>query len=556
MKRVIPALVILAIAVALGVYLYGKKTAAPAPELAPVGATLLDGLGRYSMPVSSRNPELQKWFDQALTLTYGFNHEAAERSFLKAAEVDPDCAMCWWGAALVLGPHVNAIMDSKNNPKAWDRIQRAKALAPKASARERAYVEALSARYAQDPPADRRSLDLAYAEAMAKLVRAYPDDLDAATLHAEALMDLQPWDYWDAQQQPKGRITEVVSGLESVMQRNPDHAGALHLYIHAVEASSDAQRGGVAADRLRDLIQGSGHLVHMPAHIYTRVGRYHDAVIANQKAIAADDAYLANCRPAPGVYPLGYVPHNHHFLWWAASMQGSSAMALAAAEETAKRTWLPDLMRLPDLVSLQDYWVTPLKAKVQFGRWEEILATPAPQQDLEYPTAIWHFAQGMAYAHKADAAKAREHLQLLAKAASDPKFEQMLIGPAHPLSATVRIAERTLAGTIARMERDFPVAIAALEQGAALEDGVVYFEPPLWHQPVRQTLGAVLLSAGKPVEAEAVYREDLRRNPENGWSLYGLEQSLSAQKRKAEAGQVAEQLKRAWAQADVQPRLL
>ncbi|MEO8315787.1 MAG: hypothetical protein ABI645_13465 [Pseudomonadota bacterium] len=557
MNRSIVFLLVVIIAAAGGYYLYDKTrpdtqtVLVPAPDLAPPGANLIDGLGSYRLRAVGDNPELQKWFDQGLMLAYGFNHEAAERSFLKATELDPQCAMCWWGAALVLGPHVNASMDPNNNAKAWDRAQKAMTLAKNASAADQAYIQALTARYAQSPPQDRAPLDQAYAEAMGEVVRQFPEDLDAATLHAEALMDLQPWNYWDARQQPKGNILKIVSQLESVLARNADHPGALHLYIHAVEASSAPQRGADAADRLRALVPGSGHLVHMPSHIYTRVGRYNDAVLANQKAIAADDAYLAICRPAPGNYPLGYVPHNHHFLWWASSMQGASVMALAAAEETAKRTWLPELMRLPEMIFLQDYWITPLKAKVQFARWDELLATPAPPADMEYPSAMWHFAQGMARAHTGEAQKAQQHLEQLAKVAADPKFEQMLIGPQHPLSATLRISERVLAGTIAKSAKNYPAAIKALQEGVKLEDAVAYYEPPLWHEPVRVRLGAVLLAARMPAAAEAVFKEDLMRNPENGYALYGLQQSLVAMNRQGEARKVGERFKRAWAHADI-----
>jgi tetratricopeptide (TPR) repeat protein len=553
MQRNILLAVVAIVLIAGGLYVHQKRQSAPppTPDLAPVGAHLLEGLGNHSLVVVGATPEQQRWFDQGLMLAYGFNHDAAERSFLKAIELGPDCAMCWWGAALVLGPHVNSVMDPNNHAKAWERSRKALELAPGASERERAYIQALSVRYAEHPGEDRSPLDRAYANAMAGLVRAHPDDLDAATLYAESLMDLQPWDYWDAKQQPKGRILEIVSVLESVLARNPDHPGALHLYIHAVEASSDAQRGAAAADRLRELVPGSGHLVHMPSHIYTRVGRYNDAVIANRKAILADDSYLATCRPVPGVYPLGYVPHNHHFLWWASSMQGASAAALAAAEETSRRAWLPDLIRTPELAFLQDFWITPLKAKVQFGRWEEILAAPAPEKDLLYPTAIWHFAQGMARAHKGQPDAAAPHLEKVAEAAADPQFGKMMIGPQHPMSATLRISERVLAGTLAQARKDLPAAIAAFEQAVAIEDDVAYFEPPLWHQPVRQKLGAAQLAAKRAKAAEATFTEDLRRNPENGWSLFGLEQSLLAQKREAEAAQVAQRLAKAWAQSDL-----
>ncbi len=522
------------------------------PVLAPVGATLLEGLGTYHRDISASQAAAQRWFDQGLNLSYGFNHDAAERSFLKATEIDPACTMCWWGAALVLGPHVNATMDPANNDKAWTRIQKALSLAGTASEKERAFIHALAARYAEKPPQDRKPLDEAYAKSMRALMEQFPDDLDAATLYSEALMDLQPWNYYDSKRNPMGNTAEFVAVLESVMTRNPDHPGALHLYIHAVEASGNPDRGVVAADRLRELIPGSGHLVHMPAHIYTRVGRYHDAVVANQKAIEADNAYLAICRPSPGPYPLAYVPHNHHFLWWASSMQGSGKQALAAAEETAKRAWQPDLIRLPDFAFLQDFWITPLKAKVQLGRWDEILATPQPSADLPYASAIWQFAQGMAATRLEHLDKAQEHLNELAKAAADPAMEKLFVGPQHPLSGTLKVAERVLAGELAAAHKDYRSAIAALKQGTTLEDSLVYFEPPLWHQPVRQNLGAVLLMAGEPSAAEKVYREDLQLSRNNAWSLYGLAQSLKAQNKTNEAAKVEMQFQAAWQHADIQ----
>ncbi|MBX3702495.1 MAG: hypothetical protein KF822_01840 [Steroidobacteraceae bacterium] len=550
-RNVVLALVVVA-AAAAGFYVYGSyKAGNAAPDLAPVGATLLDGLGDYSLPVTSEHPEVQRWFDQGLALTYGFNHDAAERSFLKAAELDPDCAMCWWGAALVLGPHVNASMDPANNPKAWDRLQRARAAAEGTNERERAWVEALASRYAEAPPEDRRPLDEAYAEAMGRLAAQYPDDLDVAVLHAEALMDLQPWDYWDAQGQPKGGTAQVVSVLESVMARNPDHAGALHLYVHAVEASPDPSKGVAAADRLRELVPGSGHLVHMPAHIYARVGRFHDAVIANQKAIAADDAYLAICKPGPGVYPLGYVPHNHHFLWFAATMGGSSAIAIEAARTTGEKTSDPQLMRMPGFEAMQNFALTPLLADVRFGRWEQVVATPKPADDLPYMQAFWHYAQGMAAVSQGRIDDARGNHEFLVKASADPAIEAMMAWDRYSLIGGVRIAERFVAAAIARAARDYDAGVAALEQAVAIEDTLPYDEPPGWHWPVRQALGALLLEAGKPKLAEQAYREELRRNPENGWSLHGLAQSLRAQGRRAEAEAVDARFAAAWAHADV-----
>ena len=540
---------LVAIAFAAGFACTSMREAPPAGTAppGPVGATLLEGLGSYSMGTVSSNALAQRWFDQGLNLSYGFNHDAAERSFLKATEADPKCAMCWWGAALVLGPHVNAGMDAGNNAKAWARVQHAAKLAKNDG--EKAWIKSLTARYAANPPADRKPLDEAYASAMGELVKQRPDDLDAATMFAESLMDLAPWNYYDRQARPMGRTEEFVATLESVLKRNADHPGALHLYIHAVEASTRPDRGAAAAARLRGLVPGSGHLVHMPAHIYTRVGRYHDAVVVNEKAAAADDIYLAACRPAPGTYPLGYVPHNHHFLWWASSMEGASAKALAAADETRRRATYPDLVKQPGFEFLQDFWSTPIKARVQFGKWDALLAMPKPDPDLRYATAIWQFGQGMARVRKNQVDQAQAHLDELAAAAADPQFEKYFVGPQHTLARTLKISERILAGEVATARGDNKAAILAFEKAIVLEDGNVYYEPPLWYQPARQNLGALLLKMHRAADAERVYREDLMRNRNNGWSLYGLAEALKAQRKPA--ADVEKQFQAAWQHADV-----
>jgi tetratricopeptide (TPR) repeat protein len=550
MNRNLMLAVVVIVLAGVGFWLYSRSKRAPPPDLAPVGATLLEGLGDYSMPVTVASAEVQRWYDQGLAMTYGFNHDAAERSFLKAAELDPDCAMCWWGAGLVLGPHVNAAMDPANNPKAWDRLKRAQKAADDANEKEQAFIKALSARYAENPPEDRRPLDEAYAAAMAELAAKYPDDLDVVTLHAESMMDLQPWDYWDAAGQAKGHTAEVVSQLESVMQRNPNHAGALHLYVHAVEASPDPSKGVAAADTLRELLPGSGHLVHMPAHIYARVGRYHDAVIANQKAIAADDTYLAICQPAPGVYPLGYVPHNHHFMWFAATMEGASKIALDAARTTSDKTSDAKLMRSPGLEFTQNFAVSPLLADVRFERWEEVVKAPKPADDLPYMQAIWNYAQGMAAVRQGRIEDAKRHHEALVPATTNPEIEKLLQFGRYSLIGGVRIAERFVAAELARAAKDYDAAIAALNAAVTIEDTLPYDEPPAWHWPSRQALGAVLLEAGKPAESEKAFRDELQRNPENGWSLYGLSQALKAQKKNGEAKEVADRYSKAWANAD------
>ena len=565
MKRL--ALVLIAAGVAVVAVLWSHRSGepepgVPAPDITPASTTamaadprahLLDGLDGHPFPVTTSSPEAQRWFNQGLMLAFGFNHDAAERSFIRATELDRNCAMCWWGAALVLGPHVNAGMDPANNEMAWERLKMAQANAAKANPREQAFIRALGARYAEQPPEDRRELDVAYADAMAAVVAERPDDLDAATLHAEALMNLQPWDYYDEQLKPKGNTDAIVAELESVMARNPDHPGALHLYVHAVEASADPQRGVDAADRLRTLVPGSGHLVHMPAHIYSRVGRWHDAMLANHVAINADDSYLAICGGnVKGLYPLGYVPHNHHFLWFAASMAGASAKAKAAAEETAKRTDLQELMRQPGFAGMQHFWMTPWFDRVRFGRWDEIAGQPNPAADLPFVTAIWHYAEGMAALRQQRLDEARVHEQALAKLAADPVLVETLVWERYPLSLATRIAERTLAGELAAADGDYDTAIAALREAASVEDQIPYDEPPGWHAPARHTLGALLLAADRASEAEAVYREELQRNPHNGWSLYGLMQSLRAQQREDEAAEAQKAFEAAWQFADVE----
>lgn len=521
------------------------------PDLAPAGATLLDGLGDYRMPISTSQPMAQRWFDQGLMLTYGFNHDAAERSFLKATEVDPQCAMCWWGAALVLGPHVNAAMDPARNAAAFERVQKAQALAASASEREQAFIAALATRYAADPPADRKALDQAYAQAMGELSERYPEDLDAATMHAEALMDLQPWDFWNADGTPKGETAQIVSILEGVIARAPEHAGALHLYVHAVEASAEPERGVAAADTLRGLIPGSGHLVHMPAHIYARVGRWRDAAAVNRDAIKADDAYLAACRPAPGVYPLGYVPHNHHFLWFASSMIGDSATAIAAADATAERTSDADLMRAPGLEAMQHFALTPLYARVRFGHWQEVVDTPKPAADLPLMNAMWHYAQAIAALRSGRGDDATGHHESLVALSGEPALKSMMAFDRYPLSLAVGVAERVVAAEIAAARGDSDAAIGMLREAVVLEDAIPYDEPPGWHQPVRQILGAVLLEADQAADAERAYRAELMRNPDNGWSLKGLSLALQAQGRKAEATEVEQRFAQAWGDSDV-----
>ncbi|MBI4782177.1 MAG: hypothetical protein HY785_12770 [Oscillatoriophycideae cyanobacterium NC_groundwater_1537_Pr4_S-0.65um_50_18] len=507
---------------------------------------LFENLGSYSHAISTQNPQTQRYFDQGLILAYGFNHAEALRSFQQAAALDRTCAICYWGMAYVLGPNINAAMDDGAVPTAWEAIQQAIALSPSASPKEQAYIAALATRYRAKPVADRTALNLAYTNAMRQVAQQYPEDLDAATLFTEALMDTTPWDYWAEDGTPKPEGAEIMATLEAVLQRNPEHPGALHLYIHAVEAERP-ELAAAAADRLRDLNINTGHLIHMPGHIYIRVGRYHDAVVANQQAAAADAQYAYQQHPQ-GIYPLAYMPHNHHFLWYAAVMSGQQQVAMQAAQKTAD---LVDqsLIREAGLGTLQHYAMIPLYTAVKFKLWDDILAQPAPASDLAYPTGVWHFARGMAYTAKGQNQKARHELEALKAIAARPDLESMPIS-INTAAHLLKIATAVLSGELAAKQGDMEGAIAYLSAGVEFEDSLNYDEPASWYSPVRQTLGAILLQANRAAEAEQSYREDLAKYPENGWSLYGLAQSLRAQGKLPEAQQIEARFEQAWRYAD------
>lgn len=509
---------------------------------------LFEDLGNYSHPISTRNSQAQRYFDRGLILSYGFNHAEALRSFQQAAELDRNCAICYWGMAYVLGPNINAAMEDGAVPTAWEAIQQAIALSRFASPKERAYIAALATRYTAEPVADRTVLNLVYANTMRQVAQQYSDDLDAATLFAEALMDTTPWDYWAEDGTPKPEGAEIMATLESVLRRNPHHPGALHLYIHAVEAERP-ELAAEAADRLRDLNINTGHLLHMPGHIYIRVGRYQDAVIANQQAAAADAHYAQQHRPE-GTYPVAYMPHNYHFLWYAAVMSGQQAVAIQAAQQTAN---LVDrsLIREAGYGTLQHYAAIPLYTYVKFGLWDEILAQTSPAEDLVYPTGVWHFARGMAYTAKGQIHQASQELKALKAIAASPALDGVTIWDINTTAHLLQIGSEVLAGELAAKQGNFEEAIAHLRKGIELEESLNYDEPAPWYSPLRQTLGLVLLQANRLAEAEQAYREDLAQYPENGWSLYGLAQSLRAQGRMSEAQQTQARFEQAWRYADI-----
>ncbi|HRQ65106.1 MAG TPA: hypothetical protein PKZ76_09635 [Xanthomonadaceae bacterium] len=523
-------------------------SAAAPPQAEADRPHLFDTLGPFSRPGVSADAMAQRWFDQGLILAYAFNHDAAGRAFAEAARLDPDCALCIWGQALVLGPNINLPMLEEAFEPAYRLSQQALAMADRAKPVERALIEALALRYAWPAPDDRTPLDRAYAEAMAQVVRNFPDDLDVATMYAEALMDLVPWAYWSREGEPSPYTADILATLESVLARNPDHIGAIHYYIHATEAGPQPEKAEVPADRLAALSPGAGHLVHMPAHTYMRIGRYHDASLTNMKATDADAAFMTYCRGSSGVYPMGYIPHNWHFLSMSAGLEGASGIALRAAEHTAART---DRDMLADLHFMQQFLVTPLFAEVRFGQWDKVLARETAQADLPFPRAIWHYARGRALAAGGEADAAGRELLALEAIAADPEMATIMVSDLNNAASVLAVAEHSLRGMVLRADGDLQGAAESLAEAARLEDLLNYFEPPDWPLPNRHLLGAVLLEAGKPAEAEAVYRADLRVFPKNGWSLYGLGLALGAQDREDEAEVVWDAFAEAWAHADV-----
>jgi tetratricopeptide (TPR) repeat protein len=507
---------------------------------------LFDGLGRHHRAVTTASREAQQYFDQGLVWVLAFNHDEAIRSFSEAARLDPGCAMAWWGIALAHGPHINNVsMTPESSAAAWHALQECKAREAGGTPVEHALIDALSRRYASPAPADRRPLDEAYAAAMREVHRAHPDDADAATLFAESMMILRPWDLWKGDGTPHPGTTEIISTLEVALRLVPDHPGANHLYIHALEASPRPEQALAAADRLCDLVPASGHLVHMPSHIYSRTGRWQEAAGQNIRAVAADRRYRERS-PRQGFYRI-YMAHNHHFLAFACMMSGRSRQALEAARDMLDSI-PPEAIREQGAF-LDPVMGLPLEVMMRFGRWEEILRQPAPPAGLPISRALFHWVRGIAFAARGevDAAVGEEEKFLRMAADIPPKT---LFGN-NTTGQVFGIARHILAGEIAYRRDRLETALEELRAAVALEDELIYNDPPDWIQPARHTLGAILLAARRHGEAERVYREDLARWPENGWSLAGLTRSLRGRGAAAEADEVERRFRRAWSAADL-----
>ena len=507
---------------------------------------LYDSLGTHSYRITTTTPEAQRWFDQGLRLVYAFNHPEAQKAFREAARLDPGCAMCYCGIAMTEGANYNSPTDRERERKALAAVQEAERRAGAATPVERALIWALTQRHSADPAARRDVLDQAYADAMREVARRFPNDAEAATFYADAMMNRRPWNLWTAEGKPQPGTEEIVPTLEGVMARNPNHPGALHLYIHALEAGPDPKRAEAAADRLLPLMPGAGHLVHMPSHIYWRVGRYADAVAVNTAAVEADRRYFRTAEPSL-IYQALYYPHNLDFIWQSASMQGRSTETLRAARAFAESV-TPEMIRaMPDMETAP---VAPIVALVRFGRWPEVLRQPAPPRDWLYTRGIWHYARGLAFNAQGAAAEARRELGELEDVLQTVP-ENRTIASFFRARTMLQLAANVLAGEMAAKAGDTAAAERLLGAAIAEQDTHWFTEPPPWYFPVRQALGAVLLQAGRAREAEQVYREDLQRNPGNGWSLFGLAQSLRAQGKTADAAQAEEHFRTAWARADV-----
>ncbi len=520
----------------------------PAQQATTTGAIAprLQNLGTHTFPVSTRNRQAQLFINQGLNLAFAFNHAEARRAFREAARLDPNLAMAYWGQALVLGPNINALMEPNEEPHAYEMIQKAQSLKSRASAREQAYIDALAQRYS-GAAADRKPRDQAYADAMRAVHRRFPQDLDAAMLYVESVMDLRPWGYWQRDGTPHEGTAEIVALTEQVLAKNPRHPAALHMYIHLMEGTATPGKAEQAADTLLTLMPAAGHMVHMPGHIYQRVGRYADAMKSNELAIAADEDYIAQCQ-AQGLYPMGYYPHNIHFLWFAASSDGQSRVAIESGRKLAAKIDDETVKAVPMLAGFR---LVPYYALTRFGHWEEMLKEPEPPAFSPVLRATWHYARGLslvATGRTDDAAAELERLRVLL---SDDAMKQPLFSP-NLAGSVLAPAPEVLQAEIDAARGNYDSAIAHLERAVRLEDSLVYTEPSEFHYPPRHTLGAILLEAGRPAEAETVYWEDLRRNQDNGWSLFGLMQALRAQNKTADAALIEARFSKAWARSDVQ----
>jgi tetratricopeptide (TPR) repeat protein len=529
------------LAILLSGVAFGQHHAAPAAAK-PKPATLMTGLGDLHHPVSTKNSQAQQFFDQGLRLIYAFNHDEAARSFQRAAELDPNLAMAYWGIAEAVGPNYNDPASDERFKLAHDAIQKAVDLSANAPANERAYIQAMAVRFPADPKADRYQAAKDYHDAMRGVVQKYPDDLDAATLFAEAGMGLHPWGLWHIDGTPEEGTEEIVATLESVLKRDPNHMGATHYYIHAVEASRNPERALAGANKLASMAPAAGHLVHMPGHVYIRTGDYEAAVKTNEKAAEADRTYLS-ASGAQGIYPMMYYSHNLHFIAMCAAMNGNYLEAKKTAAMLAAHV-APGVKEMPPI---EGFMTIPMAIDVRFHRWDDILALKPPDPDMKIVTVFWHFARGMALAGKGRVSEAEAEYKVVSDAEKGTPEDAIFSMPFNNKTKDIlKIAENVLGAKIALSKKDVDGAISQLREAVAIQDTLKYGEPPDWFFPVRESLGAALMMNGDATGAEKVFREDLDRNPRNPRSLYGLNQALTKQGRNYDAGFVKKQFDASW----------
>lgn len=538
----------------------GETTARPVISCTPTDdkvwylsgtrAPKLEGLGGINFHITTRSPESQYYFNQGLMLSYGFNHAEAARSFYEVTRIDSNCAMGYWGFSFVLGPNYNAGMEPDNYERAYEAMQKAIAKSSSCTEKEKGLIQALATRYVKYPPSDRSKLDIAFSQSMKALFVQYPDDPDIGAIYAESLLNLHPWDLYDKKtRSPKPWTAEIVAVVEKLMAAHPNHPGSHHYYIHALEASATPEKALSSAKLLLTLVPGSGHLVHMPSHIYINTGDYHEGSISNMEAVKTDSGYLTACH-AQGAYPLSYYPHNYHFLAATATLEGNSALALMAAEKVQYHT-AKDIMEQPGWGTLQHYYSIPYFIAVKFGLWDKILTWAEPRNTLIYPRSLFHYARGMAYLGKRDIPKAVKDLSILQGLASDSTLKALTIWGINSTADIAGIAANVLAGELAAVSNNFDQAVSFLRQAVQAEDLLNYNEPPDWFFSVRHHLGKVLLKAGNFLEAEKVYRDDLVKLKRNGWALIGLQHALELQGKSKEAAAVKKEFKQAWRHADL-----
>lgn len=515
-------------------------------------APLFEGLEGIDFKISTENQEAQQYFNQGMMLSYGFNHAEAARSFFEATRLDSTCAMAYWGFAYVLGPNYNGGMEGDNYPRAFQAAKKAMALSGNCTQKEKDLIQAITSRYVENAPEDRSTLDVLYNSAMKKVYEKYPDDPDIGALYAESLMDLHPWDLYEKEsKKPKSWTPEIVTVLEHLMEKNPNHPGAHHFYIHALEASANPERALHSAALLDTMVPGSGHLVHMPSHIYINTGDYHLGSISNQRAVEVDSAYTTACH-AQGAYPLAYYPHNYHFLAATATLEGNSKLAWNAAQKVQDHT-AKDLLNQPGWGTLQHYFSIPYYVGVKLAMWDTLLVLPAIENDsLVYPRAIESYARGMAWLGKKDIAKAEAELAKLEQLSQDTSLKHLTIWEINTAADLVNIAHKVLAGEISSYKGDHENGIRLFTNAIKIEDNLNYNEPPDWFFSVRHHLGACLLRANKFKEAENVYQQDLKTWKKNGWALSGLIKSLEGQNRSKDAAIYKQELETAWKYADIQ----